>query len=640
MYRALYSYNTDMQGYLTFKAGDQFTVLDMKFNDWMLVQNGYGEIGYVPKNYVTQDEASHSEVLKSIDRAIEAIHFQAASNEGTYTQKQRENLNKLIQHRKNVTETMREDNHHKLPATSPVSPQSPTAKSGKHQTTGTHEDCLTQQSTQEKRPEGTRESKRASKKRAAPAPPSETIYSQEQIASNDMKVEDCVTQTHLPKVTIDAASSPIKLPSELLAFSPQKPMNSSCHVDISALLVPPHLGADLVEEVRKNTQLSYEKSITAVETVIGLIGFRIPEISPVLDKIYSTFHEKKESSEEDTSHDLVRLNELFRELKSCKDDSQQRSWALHEDEILILRHLQELLSILENAKKSTSRKALSSSNYECVYDLVQYYQMETRVKLRLLLLQVFGAMCGLDVMVISVLLYSVLTTELAKEIQASVRDVQRVSYTGLVLTMIFSTGEAVPANLHDHLNEDFVGFLFDVMENPPSPEFEDQVTDILVNLILAFNLHFQEVKDNTVMQVLASKGTMKVFTEKLLLLINRGVDPVWMFHFEPKPPNSLLKFLEDMYSQPATACLLYTNDMRVLLDIIIRNLTDLTSGDKVRTSYLYLTQLIVTNSDYREDRHRLDDLRKTLNKILQEEEGSHIDKDTVHLIFQSCDILS
>ena len=40
--------------------------------------------------------------------------------------------------------------------------------------------------------------------------------------------------------------------------------------------------------------------------------------------------------------------------------------------------------------------------------------------LRLLLLRVFGAMCSLDSMVISFLLFSILTTELAEEIQRNI----------------------------------------------------------------------------------------------------------------------------------------------------------------------------------------------------------------------------
>lgn len=55
-----------------------------------------------------------------------------------------------------------------------------------------------------------------------------------------------------------------------------------------------------------------------------------------------------------------------------------------------------------------------------------------------------------------------------------------------------------------------------------------------------------------------------------------------MFVHEPRPPHSVLKMMRDMYATHATASNFYTNDERVVCDIIIRQLTDLPSDDKVR----------------------------------------------------------
>lgn len=46
------------------------------------------------------------------------------------------------------------------------------------------------------------------------------------------------------------------------------------------------------------------------------------------------------------THDSRRLRHIFTELTTCKEDSQQRSWTLHEDEPTICEYLQELNSIL------------------------------------------------------------------------------------------------------------------------------------------------------------------------------------------------------------------------------------------------------------------------------------------------------
>ena len=45
-------------------------------------------------------------------------------------------------------------------------------------------------------------------------------------------------------------------------------------------------------------------------------------------------------------HDEQRLEVIFGDLARHREDSQQRSWALHEDQTLIACYLEELLKIL------------------------------------------------------------------------------------------------------------------------------------------------------------------------------------------------------------------------------------------------------------------------------------------------------
>ena len=54
-----------------------------------------------------------------------------------------------------------------------------------------------------------------------------------------------------------------------------------------------------------------------------------------------------------------------------------------------------------------------------------------------------------------------------------------------------------------------------------------------------------------------------------------------MFDHEPKPPDSLLKMMGDIFSSRDTSGIFYTNDMMVFIDIIIRQLNDLSAGDSV-----------------------------------------------------------
>lgn len=99
----------------------------------------------------------------------------------------------------------------------------------------------------------------------------------------------------------------------------------------------------------------------------------------------------------------------------------------------------------------------------------------------------------------------------------------------------------------------------------------------------------------------------KVFGEKLMLLVNRGGecrspgempqcetvvsldDPVAIS--ESCCPDSLLKMMLDLFSDKLTAGIFYTTDFMVLIDIITRQLSDLSPGDKVFRGPCLLTHL-------------------------------------------------
>ncbi|XP_078465619.1 NCK-interacting protein with SH3 domain isoform X1 [Lampetra planeri] len=414
--------------------------------------------------------------------------------------------------------------------------------------------------------------------------------------------------------------------------------------------VPRTMGVELTELVRRNTGLSYELSRVAIGTVVGHIRDTLPDTADIMEDILLSLltqqaeeeEEEKAPSEADLQElpeglecqDVTRLNVIFTDLARHKDDAQQRSWALHEDEAVISSYLQELLSILTDANPDVSRRMCKRDDCEPVLSLVSYYQMEHRVSLRLLLLKVFGAMCSLDANIISALLNSVLPMELARDMQTDTKEHQKLCYSTLLLTMVFSMGEPLPYHHYDHLNESFMGFVLDVTENGLPSDTSDQLPDLMVNLLLAFNLHFQVPSSNVIMETLARRLNIKTFSEKLLLLLNRGEDPVDMFEHAPRPPHSVLKFLQDMFCERETAAIFYHTDMLVMIDIIVRQLSDLSAGDKMRMEYLSLMLAIMRSTDYVQHSHRGGDLRACFRRIAAEEGGEgdqhcRMDRDIV-----------
>ncbi|XP_037535424.1 NCK-interacting protein with SH3 domain [Nematolebias whitei] len=387
--------------------------------------------------------------------------------------------------------------------------------------------------------------------------------------------------------------------------------------------VPMTVGAELIELVRKNTGLSYELSRVAVGVVVGHLQTALPRASSDLERVLLSLVESKDSSAAlprgQVCHDEQRLEVIFNDLARHRDDSQQRSWALHEDHAVIACYLEELLKILTDADPEVCKRMCKFNHYENVLSLVSYYQMELRVSLRLLLLKVFGAMCSLDAALVSTLLNSILPMELARDLQTDAQEHQKMCYTALVLTMIFSMGEQVPYHHYEHLNADFVGFLLRVLEDGLSSDPTEQLPDIFLNLLLAFNLHHTAPSNNVIMQQLKQKN-VKVLTEKVLLLLNRGEDPVCMFKHTPPAPHSVLKFLQDVFASRETADIFYRTDMMVMIDIAVRQISDLSPGDKLRMEYLSLMHSIMRSTDYLEHQHRLSDLQGSLKRILGEEE--------------------
>ncbi|XP_034852866.1 NCK-interacting protein with SH3 domain isoform X1 [Mirounga leonina] len=353
---------------------------------------------------------------------------------------------------------------------------------------------------------------------------------------------------------------------------------------VAETAVPRTIGAELMELVRRNTGLSHELCRVAIGVVVGHIQASVPASSPVMEQVLLSLVEGKDLSTALPSgqvcHDQQRLEVIFADLARRKDDAQQRSWALYEDEGVIRCYLEELLHILTDADPEVCKKMCKRNEFESVLALVAYYQMEHRASLRLLLLRCFGAMCSLDALVISTLVSSVLPVELARDMQTDTQDHQKLCYSALILAMVFSMGEAVPYAHYEHLGTPFAQFLLSIVEDGLPLDTTEQLPDLCMNLLLALNLHLPAPDQNVVMSALSKHSNVKIFSEKLLLLLNRGDDPVRIFKHEPQPPHSILKFLQDVFASPATAAIFYHTDMMALIDITVRHIADLSPGDK------------------------------------------------------------
>lgn len=464
------------------------------------------------------------------------------------------------------------------------------------------------------------------KKRAAPAPPVQK-YSSTAVQYSTAPAPP-VQQTSV------AVNSPPPLqPSadteQVQRAGPGHTMAGDCHSSHSQAL-------HLVDLVRRSTKLSHEASQSVVQSVLSSLLSTNQDLNVLVPSLQAEIQTELFESETDiqSSHDYNHMVNLLDLLTKMKEDDQQRNWMLYEDEAIITGQLSSVCSTLQGASQDVSVHVLARYKYFYVQSLVEYFQMETRWAIRKLLIETFTVMCSLDsTNIIPLMLVSVLPLELVQDMFDNSHHANRLKHCAVILTVLFSLGESVPVHYKEkQLGESFISFLLDKVENSQELDTEEDMADVFMGLLTSYNLQFEKTEENIVLQCLARSTSAKIFTEKLLLLLNREDDPVEILG-RREGVNSVHKLVLDVFSSEQCISHFYTNDLMVLIDIIARQLADLGPGIE-RYSYLEMAQLVLDRSNYSEHLHRQSDLRTCLQRI-QREETDSVDKKKANEICQS-----
>ena len=359
--------------------------------------------------------------------------------------------------------------------------------------------------------------------------------------------------------------------------SPQLPAADSADV-----MTEDHSQAlQLVEQVRTETNLSHEASRSIVESILSTLASSSQDLNLLVPSLRTEIQSQLFQSEKEiqSSHDYTNLVRLLDLLTKMKEDDQQRNWMLYEDEAIITQQLSSVCSTLQEASKEISVSVLARYKYFYVQSLVEYFQMETRWIIRRLLIETFTVMCSLDpTNIIPLMLVSVLPLELVQNMFDTSLQADRLKHCSVLLTVLFSRGEDLPVQYKEQqLGAPFVTFLLDKVENSQQLDTEEDMADVFMGLLASYNLQFEQTEENIVLRCLASTTTAKIFTEKLLLLLNREDDPAEIIGSRAGV-NSVHKLVLDVFSSPDCSAHFYTNDLMVLIDIIARQLADLGPG--------------------------------------------------------------
>lgn len=134
---------------------------------------------------------------------------------------------------------------------------------------------------------------------------------------------------------------------------------------------------------------------------------------------------------------------------------------------------------------------------------------------------------------------------------------------------------------------------------------------------------------NKVMKILSDQGSaFKTFGENIILLLNR--------ESETSLQLLILKLLYLLFTTPPTYEYFYTNDLHVLLDIILRNLLDLPpSSTALRHTYLRVLYPLLAHTQLKHPPHYKRNELVRLLAMMSEDDNHHfgaVDETTKRLV--------
>lgn len=316
MLHSLYDFKATYAKTLSFKTNEYFLLhqTNTKHKNWWEVINERGEMGYIPSNYVETVTVNPCFFIQFLDNCLYLLRKNESISEFVT-----EDKNGMIMRLKELKRQIEE-----LPVIS------------KHSVGPTNDEMPPLLF---KNSDGNLETIK-------------TVSTSSSYSSNLSELRKSIgtfdeTKSELSHIHISKPHFPNDFKTDIHKES-KKIDSISSSANTASSAITPQSVYDLIESVRINTQLSYEMSRIAVVTVIqGLHELLPASVFPYLSTILS--HSQTSIVDDvqiEQTHDASRLKIIFNELTSCKEDSQQRSWMLHEDESVIKEYIIELISIL------------------------------------------------------------------------------------------------------------------------------------------------------------------------------------------------------------------------------------------------------------------------------------------------------
>ncbi|KAI8961876.1 hypothetical protein F5Y11DRAFT_324796 [Daldinia sp. FL1419] len=213
----------------------------------------------------------------------------------------------------------------------------------------------------------------------------------------------------------------------------------------------------------------------------------------------------------------------------------------------------------------------------------------------------------------------------------------------LLLDLMYEMSRIEQLRIEDllHVDDGFVTYLFELIEDL-SDDAHDPYHYPIIRVLLVLNEQYMvastaAMNDPTLIAPLTNKvvkclslygPSYRTFGENIILLLNRET--------ETSLQLLILKLLYLLFTTKATYEYFYTNDLRVLLDVIIRNLLDLPEElMALRHTYLRVMYPLLAHTQLNQPPHYKKDEVQKLLRILAGSGNTHfapVDETTLRLV--------
>ncbi|KAG7009038.1 cell surface mannoprotein [Physcia stellaris] len=214
----------------------------------------------------------------------------------------------------------------------------------------------------------------------------------------------------------------------------------------------------------------------------------------------------------------------------------------------------------------------------------------------------------------------------------------------MLLELLYEMSRIQRLRLEDLMliEDDFVTYMFDIIEGL-SEDVNDPYHYPVIRVLLVLNEQYMVFAHdpspdqspntqltNKVIKVLSLYGSAcKTFGENIILLLNR--------ESETSLQLLILKLLYLLFTTPSTYEYFYTNDLRVLVDVMIRNLLDLPlSSTSLRHTYLRVLYPLLAHTQLKHPPHyKRDEILRLLSMMTSDGGTTHfgaVDETTKRLV--------